>query len=327
MSDGVDRSEDTDRGVAIGCQGGGSHTAYTAGVLAELAPALAERRLSGISGTSGGAICALLAWYGLVIDGPDRAAELLETFWERIAARSPADAVLNEATVSGAALEAGGAPIPEVSPYFAPPSYYGRARLRAVLESLVDFDAIPALVGPETPALHVGAVDVTRGRFEVFVDGEVTVEAVLASTALPTLFPATYVDGRAYWDGLFAENPPVVSLLERPADRAPEELWVVRVNPVTRDAVPRSLREIADRRNELAGNLSLRKDLAAIERVNEWLAAGYLPSERYDHVEVKLVGLDRDLPLSSKLDRDPTFLAELFEVGRRDAATFPSARS
>jgi NTE family protein len=48
--------------VAIACQGGGSHSAFTAGALERL---LAEEReryeIVALSGTSGGAICALLA--------------------------------------------------------------------------------------------------------------------------------------------------------------------------------------------------------------------------------------------------------------------------
>jgi NTE family protein len=57
--------------VAIACQGGGSHAAFTAGVLsALLGPEHRERyRLAGLSGTSGGAMCAALAWAGLIRRG------------------------------------------------------------------------------------------------------------------------------------------------------------------------------------------------------------------------------------------------------------------
>ena len=53
--------------IAIACQGGGSHTAFTAGVLKRLfqGDALARYDVVGLSGTSGGAVCALLAWYAL----------------------------------------------------------------------------------------------------------------------------------------------------------------------------------------------------------------------------------------------------------------------
>ena len=70
--------------VAIACQGGGSHTAFTAGVLKRL---LTRGRGEGyefvaFSGTSGGAVCALLAWYGLLTGGAERASGLLDAFWK-----------------------------------------------------------------------------------------------------------------------------------------------------------------------------------------------------------------------------------------------------
>ena len=77
--------------VAIACQGGGSHTAFTAGVLKRL---LRERLLEryeivGLSGTSGGAVCAWLAWSALARGAPERAGRLLDDFWRDNAARSP----------------------------------------------------------------------------------------------------------------------------------------------------------------------------------------------------------------------------------------------
>src|SRR4051794_20144414 len=56
------------RTVALACQGGGSHTAFTGGVLQRL---LADQnhRVVALSGTSGGAVCALLAWDGLLTGG------------------------------------------------------------------------------------------------------------------------------------------------------------------------------------------------------------------------------------------------------------------
>ncbi len=70
------------RRVAIACQGGGSHTAFTAGVLSRLLQpdVMAGHRVVGVSGTSGGAICALLVWSALIDDDPPRAADLLAKF-------------------------------------------------------------------------------------------------------------------------------------------------------------------------------------------------------------------------------------------------------
>ncbi|MEA2323538.1 MAG: hypothetical protein QOD81_3388, partial [Solirubrobacteraceae bacterium] len=86
--------------VAIACQGGGSHTAYTAGVLARLLREDVE--IVGLSGTSGGAFCAFLAWYAIVTGRRDEGPELLERFWRDMAASDPVDQFANAATVAGA---------------------------------------------------------------------------------------------------------------------------------------------------------------------------------------------------------------------------------
>ena len=324
-----DGDDDTDRGttVAIACQGGGSHTAYTAGALSELVELPAGHELVGLSGTSGGAVCAFLGWYGLARAGPERARDLLDSFWTEIAARSPADALLNGTTVTGAALENSGLPAPAASPYVSPASRWAQRRLRRVLDGLVEMDSLEAADHKSGPTLLVGAVDIETGVFETFVDGEATVEAVLASAAVPTLFPAVEIDDHAYWDGLLSENPPLLDLLSDDRAETPDELWVVQVNPQTRETVPTSLREIADRRNELAGNLALNKDIGIIEQVNDWLDAGYLPESEYKHVEVRTIRLNRDLSYASKLDRTPSFVAELLETGAADAGAFLERRS
>ena len=107
--------------VAIACQGGGSHTAFTAGVLKRLLreEALDRYELVGLSGTSGGAICALLAWYGLA--GGDRAlpGRLLDAFWADNSATAPAQQLVNAWTVWAGALQDVVA-VPAVSPYANP---------------------------------------------------------------------------------------------------------------------------------------------------------------------------------------------------------------
>ena len=138
--------------------------------------------------------------------------------------------------------------------------------LRALLVKHIDFDALPALVEPDSPVLLVGAGDVLDGTFKVFSSacGEIKLEALLASAAIPNLFPAVWVDGHAYWDGIFSSNPPVVGFLRKAfmgKHVMPEEIWIIQVNRVHHDAVPETPSDIFDRRNHLAGNLSLQHEL------------------------------------------------------------------
>jgi len=308
--------------VAIACQGGGSLTAYTAGVLEEVLRHPEAADVVALSGTSGGAMCAALAWDGLVADDPDRAIENLCGFWADVGASDPFDRAFNEGLVRYVALEETGVPTPEVSPYDNPFASWGRRRLRRTLERYVDFEA--AAESPVDPAIRVGAVDVTEDSFRVFADEEVTADAVLASAALPSLFPAVEIDGRLYWDGLLSENPPVRTL----AELNPDEIWVVQVDGIEHAAEPRTTKEITDRRNLLAGNLSLNQELQSIEFVNGLVESGVLDDERYTDIRVERVVLeDEALGYAEKLDRDADFLAALYEKGEAEAAAFLESRS
>lgn len=100
--------------IAVACQGGGSHAAYAAGALPVLLPQFHNARLAadpgaagghaqevlqlaGISGTSGGAISALLAWYGFLLGGPEAARSRLENFWHANCANAPGEKLFNDA--------------------------------------------------------------------------------------------------------------------------------------------------------------------------------------------------------------------------------------
>jgi NTE family protein len=313
----------TDTTVAIACQGGGSHTAFTAGVLQELLPNMDED-LVGLSGTSGGALCAVTAWYGLLAGDEGDAVERLDGLWDDLAAESWVDRSMNDAGVTLAALESQGMPLPTVSPYATPLSEMGRRRLRTVLERYVDFDSLAELVDGDAPDLFVSSVNVSEGDFEVHTGTDLTAEKVLASTAVPSLFEAVTLDDDPHWDGLFAQNPPIRNFLRDVSDpeRKPDEIWIVQINPPTRETEPKSSEAIVDRRNELAGNLSLQQEVQFVEQVNEWVADGSLTPDRYKHVEVRWIQFDQELPYATKLNRAPAFVDSLVERGRQQADEF-----
>ncbi|MFC6796784.1 patatin-like phospholipase family protein [Haladaptatus sp. DYSN1] len=306
--------------VAIACQGGGSHTAFTGGVLKGILDEDPDVDIVGFSGTSGGAVSALAAWYGLLTEGPKKACRLIDALWGDIAANPGVDRWVNSSMVAWTRAGNSGLPIPEVSPYQHPFSDWGHNQLRATLEQFIDFERIPDLLEADSPELVVGTVNVNAGEFETFADEEITVEAMLASTALPTLFPAVEIHGHSHWDGLFSQNPPIHDLLTN--GTKPDEIWVVQINPQTRETEPKSLLEIHDRRNELAGNISMNQELRFIHTVNEWIEAGHLPREHYNVVRTRKIMFNRDLHAASKLDRSSDFLAELLELGERRGRSF-----
>ncbi|MFC6763969.1 patatin-like phospholipase family protein [Natrinema soli] len=311
--------------VAIACQGGGSHTAYTAGVLKRLLDEHDDRsyELIGLSGTSGGAVCATAAWYGFLAGGADRAIEMLEGIWRDFSAQSPFDRIANEWAVRLAQFAARGGPLIMVSPYELPFTSDGRDRFLSTLEAHVEFDRVPELADGAEVDLIIGAADVTEGEFDTFRNEEVTAEAVLASAAIPTLFEAVEIGGHWYWDGLFSQNPPIRDFLTIPDEprEKPDEIWIIQINPKRRKKVPKSVEDISDRRNELAGNLSLYQEIYFIERINQLIERGSLPAE-YKRVEVRKLALGGDLSAPSKLDRNPEFINTLIRRGERRAEQF-----
>lgn len=327
------------RSLAIACQGGGSHCAFGAGVLMEILSRLDDEycldwrggryRIAGLSGTSGGAINALLAWYGLVHPGgPEVGNAALAAFWADLSATDPADAVANLLTVQATRLT-------EFVPHleYAPNGLSAQAqqKLKAQIERQVPFAQLGQYVGEESPKLLVGAADVLSGHFKVFESGPDRLpraEEFLASAAVPMLFPAVPLDGTAYWDGLLSQNPPVRDFLQGcPQNEKPDVLWVVRINPRAHVGIPERLVDIVDRQNEIAGNQSLEQERFFIQQVNEWVARGKLgePYKRVDWHEIELLmksAVGPVLDYGSKLNRDPGFIAWLIEQGRLEALTF-----
>ncbi|MFC6976059.1 patatin-like phospholipase family protein [Halomicroarcula sp. GCM10025709] len=327
-ADGPVSADDDPTRVAIACQGGGSHTAFTAGVLCALFDDWDDGdELVGISGTSGGAFNALAAWYGLLTDGRARASELVTALWDDIAATTPADRATNDWLTGVNRLESAGYPLPHVTPYQLPWPDVGKARLRSILERHIGFEAIPGLCTAAAPELVVGTVNVNEGYFETFTNEGVTVPAVLASAAVPTLFEAVEIHGHLHWDGLFSQNPPINDLMHVPPADKPEELWIVQINPQRFEGEPRTADAIADRRNQLSGNLSLNQELRFIERVNEWVEDGTLPAAEFTHTEIRRIELGEQLGYATKVDRNPQFIEALQDLGRERGRAFLAERA
>jgi NTE family protein len=320
------------RKVAIACQGGGSHTAFTAGVLKRLLQAeeLKQHEVVGLSGTSGGAVCALLAWHHLLRGDAAGAAEALDAFWRDNSATAPHEQIINSWVLWASSLQ-NFITMPVVSPYY--DNYFSVSALeefKGMLERRVDFAKVGLQPENSYPVLLVGAVDVLSGEFRAFNSrrDRITPETILASAAIPTLFRSVRPgDGGTYWDGLFSQNPPIREL----TDEGPDEIWVIQINPKELQNEPRTVLEIVDRRNELSGNLSLYQELRSIEKVDQLLEEGLLqPGDKYKQIVVRVIELarsrfSRSLGTASKLNRDPRFIEDLMFHGEARAEEFLAA--
>lgn len=308
--------KDKKRRVAIACQGGGSHTAFTAGVLEKI---LKEKNqnfeIVAFSGTSGGAICAFLTWYGLLLGRKDTAIDLLNAFWQAISVNSYRELYLNYQLVRSSRLRSS-LIRPEVSPY----SYSdgSQRQLKQILEKYVRFDKIKELLNKTSPSLLIGAVNVLSGQPKVFRNAEINVETILASTALPSLFRAVRVEQEVFWDGSFSQNPPLRELPEF----KPDEIWLIQINPSHCQKVPRTAEEIRDRANQLSANLAVEQEIYFIKKINELVQAKLLPRSQFKQIEVKRITMLRNLGYSSKLDRRASFIKDLMAYGETRAEEF-----
>lgn len=344
------------RKIAIACQGGGSQTAFTAGVLKSFFEndLHRKRQIVSLSGTSGGAICAALAWYGLLKAAREDSTpiqNIIMGFWRDLTAQFPPEMSLEGSLAAWLRLvDKGLFPHFEYSPASAMiqgslgflSSLLPRVEftnLKILLEEHIKFDELPELMRPDSPALLVGAADVLTGELKKFnsLKGEISIKAVLASAAVPSLFPAVEIDGHYYWDGLFSDNPPVQELM-RPrsvgGERVPDEIWVIQINPTRCKKVPTTPAEIIDRRNQLIGNVSLMQNLELLELVNILLkeqAVSAEKLERYgfmktDPIEVHRIEMSDDLQgcldYVSKLIREPSHIRRLIKDGEKQGLAF-----
>lgn len=313
------------RKVALALQGGGSHGAFTWGVLDRL---LEDESIDliGVTGTSAGAMNAVVLADGLVQGDRALARRKLRQFWEKIGAMPGFASLLGPLSGEAAAqlrLEYTPAFLwwdaisRNLSPYDLNPLKFNP--LQAPLAELVDFEALRK---QDKIKVFIGATNVRTARRKVFTGTEVTLDSVLASACLPNLFPAVEIDGEAYWDGGYTGNPAIVALTRT----LPEcDLILVRVDPITHEKPPRSVREIDDRVREIGFNSTFWLEMSGLAMIQKMAEEGHLVRTRFGNVHFHAIEASSDmerLPSSSKLNTHKAFLEHLFELGRRTAESW-----
>jgi NTE family protein len=309
--------------IDLALQGGGAHGAFTWGVLDRL---LEERRLKieGISGTSAGAMNAVVLAAGYASGGAEGARAALERFWRSVSEaarlspfqRGPIDIALGRWTMdTSPAFIALDLMARLFSPYDLNPG--GANPLRQILEESVDFQRV--VQGPIR--LFVTATNVRTGRGRVFRNAELTPDILLASGCLPTLFQAIEIDGEPYWDGGYAGNPTITPLIR---ECTSSDTVLVQVNPIIRPGTPRSARDIIDRVNEVSFNATLLKELRMMALLRQVADAGNSEGRLWARMRIHRIASDAmtELGYSSKLNAEWTFLCHLREEGRRSADAF-----
>ena len=185
--------------------------------------------------------------------------------------------------------------------------------LRDVLETLIDFEKVCRL---DDPRLFVCATDVASGRAKIFKGEEISVEALLASACLPTLYKAVMIDGRAYWDGGYTGNPAIWPLIY---ECKTPDVMIIHINPINREETPSDARAIQNRVNEISFNSNLLGELRAIHLVTRLLDEGHLSPERYKRMRIHAVQDQEtmlDLSAASKIKPEARLLDRLRDAGR-----------
>ncbi len=311
--------------VNLALQGGGSHGAFAWGALDRL---LEDERIviEGIVGTSAGAMNAVVTAYGLTLGGNEGARQELRRFWEAVAeigARSIMQPSWFDRMKSPGSLDySPGWVLMDTwsrafSPYQMNPANYHP--LREILSRQVDFGALRQST---VVKLFICASNVLTNRLHVFEGPDMTIEAVLASGCIPSVFQAIEIDGEHYWDGGYMGNPPFFPIIYNCSSA---DVVLIMVNPIHIKQVPHTAQAILDRINTLSFNSSLIREMRAINFVNRLIDGGFNEGGQLKKILVHCIDAEDEmgnLGVSSKLNVSGEFLLWLFELGRKRADDF-----
>jgi NTE family protein len=304
--------------ISLALQGGGSHGAFTWGIMERL---LEEDVLDirGICGTSAGAMNAAVTAYGLHQGGNIGAIELLEKFWKKVAdsARfSPLQpSWLDSALYPGdmnfsAGFQFFSLMTQTLSPYQFNPLDINP--LRNIVEELIDFDALHH----SNVKVFACATNVKTCKPKIFKGKEITADALMASACLPLLFKAVEINGEFYWDGGYMGNPSIYPLIDHTDSN---DILLLKVNPVVVNEVPKTVAEIQDRINDISFNSSLMAEMRMVYFKEKILKLGYDLRGRLRKIYFHGISADQvldDFSLASKFNASWKFLNTLRERGR-----------
>ncbi|WP_341369065.1 patatin-like phospholipase family protein [Yoonia sp. BS5-3] len=319
--------------INLALQGGGAHGAFTWGVLCRLLQD-DDINFAAISGTSAGAMNAAALKSGWVANGRAGAIENLDWLWTQIGAITDPmftpwmGALTPTAEIWAKALE--------YSPLYSAfdlttrlmsPYVYGPT-MRNPLERIVNEFKYDAVCASEGPDLHICATNVRSGKIRVFTEDEIMPEVIMASACLPSLFQAVeFADPKtgqveAFWDGGYTGNPALYPLF---ASNLPDDVLIVNINPLYREALPTDSQSIQNRINEISFNSSLLRELRAIAFVKRLIADDTIQQGKMKDVLVHMIADDdlmNTLNVATKSIPTPVILARLKEAGQAAADRF-----
>ncbi|MGM9490082.1 patatin-like phospholipase family protein [Ideonella sp. YS5] len=309
----------------LALQGGGAHGAFTWGVLDAL---LEDPRLQfeGLSGSSAGAMNAVVLADGWLKGGREGARRGLGDFWTEVGRQLPAGMV-TQGESDAIDLAPASKLLASWAGYFSPSQInpFDLNPLRALLERTVDFDRLRAA----SPfKLFIGATHAGSGKLRVFRENELSVEVLLASACLPRIHHAVQIDGEPYWDGGYSANPAVFPLFYHCDAR---DVLLVLLSPLKREGTPRTLEEIEARIAELAFSAHFMREMRMFAQATAFARPSFLTRGRLERRlrQMRFHMIDsNDLPSLQRTDTKllayGPFLERLREQGRERAVAWLS---
>jgi predicted acylesterase/phospholipase RssA len=194
----------------LALQGGGAHGAFTWGVLDRLLADDAHLQFEGLSGSSAGAINAVVMADGWLKGGRAGAREALAVFWLEVGKLMPPGLVV-QGQGDSIHLSAASKLLVSWAGHFSPaqinPLELNPLRDRFV--GLIDFEALRE----RSPfKLFVAATQANTGKLRIFREHEMTADMLMASACLPKIHHPVDIEGEPYWDGGYSANPAVFPL-------------------------------------------------------------------------------------------------------------------
>ena len=319
---------DGEKKISLGLQGGGSHGAFTWGVLDFL---LEDGRLDieAISGCSAGAMNAVVFAEGFLENGRDGAREKLHGFWHSISDDGSVQGLQRqvfEQVFAGSKFEdSPGFQFMDFLTHYASPYQFNPFDINPLRDHLIKMIDFEKVRGCTDIKLFISATNVHSGKIQLFQRQELTVDHIMASACLPYLFKAVEIDGVPYWDGGYMGNPAVYPLFYNTSS---QDVLIVQVNPVESFDTPKTARDIQNRLNEITFNGTLLREFRAIEFVNRLIEDGKLAAGEYRQSFIHRI--DGGLPLSgfsaaSKMNTSWQFLQSLRDLGRESGRAFLKA--
>ncbi len=311
--------------INLALQGGGSHGAFTWGVLKRLTK---ETHISieGISGTSSGAVNACLLAYGLSNKdkNPDAA---LDFFWSELGElfssiftssdiflKFPLSAASNNPYI----LEMFSNMSQSFSPYLFNPNDMNP--FRELLKKSINFEKLRQT---NETQLFIAATNIKTSKLKIFKRDEITAEHILASACLPSLHHAITIDDETYWDGGFTGNPPLYPLI---FNCKSDDLLIVLLQPLIKESIPHSANEIRERMYDIAFHSNFMREMRAISFSKQFIKKHYFLKgaleRRLDKLRIHIIHADEDLKgldNKSRYDASPDLLTHLRDAGYQAA--------